>query len=99
MLFMIIERFVGGRPDAVGERFRARGRQIPDDSGLRYVESWMSVDGTCCYQLMEASHAEALRRWIDAWRDLVDFEIVEVQTSGEYWSARAARERTQETRE
>jgi len=31
MLFMVIERYRAGDPDAVGERFRTQGRMAPDD--------------------------------------------------------------------
>lgn len=86
MLFMIIERF-GPNLDAVGERFRASGRMMPPD--IAYVASWMTSDGAACYQLMEAPSEQALEPWLDAWRDLVDFEVVRVQTSADYWASRA----------
>lgn len=85
---MVIERFHRGDWRAVGERFRARGRQIPEGSGVSYVASWMAADGASCYQLMEAPERAALDPWIAAWADLGDFEVVEVRTSAEFWSAR-----------
>jgi len=91
MLYMVIERFKGGDPSAVGERFRARGRLMPDNSGLRYITSWMSADGAACYQLMESPSREAFESWIANWADLVDFEVVPVQPSADYWAARAQR--------
>jgi hypothetical protein len=91
MLFMVIERFRGGSPDAVGARFRERGRLMPEGSGVAYVASWMSVDGSCCYQLMEAPSRGALDPWIANWQDLVEFEVVEVRTSAEFWAERAPR--------
>ncbi len=30
MLYMVIEKFKGGSPDAVGERFRRDGRMMPE---------------------------------------------------------------------
>jgi hypothetical protein len=36
---------------------------------------------------MEASNTEALRPWLEAWNDLMDFEVVPVVTSTEFWSA------------
>ncbi len=88
MLFMVIERFKNGDPAPVGERFRARGRLIPDSSGASFISSWMTADGHACYQLMEAPTRESLDGWIAAWSDLVDFEIVPVQTSAEFWARR-----------
>lgn len=62
MLFIVIETFRSGSPDAVGIRFREKGRMMPDD--IRYVDSWMAIDGTTCYQIMNAESREALDRWI-----------------------------------
>ena len=85
---MVVERFKGGDPAAVGARFRERGRLMPEGTGIAYVASWMATDGTCCYQLMDAPSRGALEPWIANWRDLVDFEVLEVQTSAEYWEGR-----------
>jgi len=38
------------------------------------------------FQIMEASDLESLEPWITAWHDLVDFEVVPVQTSAEFWA-------------
>ena len=85
MLFMVIERFKQGNATAVGERFRNSGRMLPD--GVSYHASWVDSQGARCFQLMEASNAESLNSWIDVWNDLIDFEIVPVVTSREFWSA------------
>lgn len=90
MLFMVIERFKGGNPDAVGARFKAKGRLMPEDSGLVYVNSWMASDGSCCYQVMESPSRSAFDGWIANWSDLVDFEVILVKTSAEFWAGRAA---------
>jgi hypothetical protein len=50
---------------------------------VRYIDSWVSSDLTCCYQLMEADDRARLDAWMDAWRDLVDFEVVPVVTSAQ----------------
>ena len=81
MLYMIVETFRGGRPEAVYRRFRERGRMAPD--GLRYVASWVAEDGTMCYQVMECEDRALLDRWMAAWADLVDFAVVPVITSAE----------------
>lgn len=83
---MVVERFRSGRAEEVGARFRALGRLIPEGSGIEFVESWMSRDGTCCYQLMRAPTPAALQPWLDAWSDLVEFEVLPVVPSAEFWA-------------
>lgn len=85
MLFMVIERFRGGDWRAVGERFAREGRMIPADSGAEFVMSWMMEGGEGCFQVMKAASREALEGWMSSWRDLVEFEVVEVRESGEWW--------------
>ncbi|MGH7486431.1 MAG: DUF3303 domain-containing protein [bacterium] len=89
MLVMVIERFKKDAIDKVGERYRAKGRMMPD--GVAYVSSWLDDEGTICYQLMEAPAPAALKPWTDAWDDLMDFELVPVSTSAEFWAKRAER--------
>lgn len=89
MLYMVIERFRNGDWRAVGERFRAKGRMMPEGSGAAYVASWLSTDGHVCYQLMDAPSRGAFDGWIANWSDLVDFEVIEVETSAEFWRKRA----------
>lgn len=85
MLFMVIER--PRNLNIMGERFKQHGRMLPDD--VRYQSSWLVPDGSVCYQIMEAPNQEALMRWVCRWDDVVDFEIVPVLTSQEYWAAQA----------
>lgn len=87
MLYMVIERFAPGNVAAVGERFRTKGRLMPEDAGVEYVASWMTEDGARCFQIMRAPSRESLQPWIDAWSDLVDFEIVPVVASADYWAS------------
>jgi hypothetical protein len=81
MRYMIVEHFRDGDPVPVYERFRARGRMAP--AGLRYIDSWITEDLTRCYQLMESDAEELLQEWLDAWSDLVEFEVHPVITSAE----------------
>ena len=81
MQYMVIERFRGGRPQAVYARFQERGRLAPP--GLRYVTSWVSTAGDCCYQVMECDDRALLDEWITAWDDLVAFEVIPVISSAE----------------
>ena len=84
MLYMVVESFRGGDPLPVYRRFRDRGRLMPD--GIEYRGSWLDEAGTCCFQIIEAPHQELLRTWISRWDDLVEFEVVPVMTSSEFWS-------------
>jgi len=83
MLYMVIERFRQGAA-TVGERFRESGRMMPE--GLVYHASWVEPGGSRCFQIMEAPDRELLHVWIGRWNDLVDFEIIPVVTSAEFWS-------------
>jgi hypothetical protein len=80
MQYMIVETFTHG-PEPVYARFRARGRLAPD--GLRYVSSVVTADGRRCYQLMECETPALLDDWMDAWADLVAFEVVPVISSAD----------------
>jgi hypothetical protein len=51
--------------------------------GLRYVDSWVEVNGHRCFQLMECDNEQVFQQWVARWNDLVDFEIVAVRTSKE----------------
>jgi hypothetical protein len=35
---------------------------------------------------METAGPELLQTWVSRWNDLIDFEIVSVQTSAEFWA-------------
>ncbi|HEX9405904.1 MAG TPA: DUF3303 family protein [Thermoanaerobaculia bacterium] len=79
MLYMVIERFKHSDPLPVYRRFRDQGRLAPE--GLQYASSWVTSDFTTCYQLMESDERRLLDAWIERWRDLVDFDVVEVMSS------------------
>ena len=81
MLFMVIEHFKNRDASAVYERFRDRGRMMPD--GLKYIDSWVEPNFDRCFQLMECDNPQLFNEWVANWRDLVDFEIIEVVTSKE----------------
>jgi hypothetical protein len=81
MLYMVIETFRNGDAAPVYRRFRDDGRLAPD--GLEYVSSWVDERLERCYQVMETDDRALLERWMDNWRDLVDFEVHPVMTSKE----------------
>jgi hypothetical protein len=86
MLVMVVERFEPGALSAIRERFTSRGRMLPD--AVQYIDSWMSADGSHCYQLMQTPDERALQPWIDAWADLARFEVVPVMRSADFWADR-----------
>ena len=86
VLFMVIERFKNADPAPVGERFARHGRMMPD--GVSYGGSWVEPEGGRCFQVMEAPDRTTLDVWIVRWSDLVDFEVVPVVTSQEFWARR-----------
>jgi hypothetical protein len=86
---MVIERFKQGDPKPVGNRFKTLGRMLPE--GVTYQASWMEPTGGRCFQIMEAPSLEALNVWVERWSDLVDFEIIPVVSSAEFWAQPAKR--------
>ena len=60
MLFMVIERFRNHDAGAVYERFRERGRMLPE--GLRYVESWTEDNFERCFQWNPKTTSDARMR-------------------------------------
>jgi len=80
VLYMVLEEYRHG-PEPVYERFRARGRMMPE--GLDYVDSWVTLDRARCYQLMRTEDAALFDQWIAAWSDLVQFQVIPVMTSAE----------------
>ena len=81
MLYMVIERFREGAAPAIYQRFRERGRMAP--AGLEYVASWVDHEFRTCWQLMRADDPALFAPWVEAWKDLGEFEIVPVRTSAE----------------
>jgi Protein of unknown function (DUF3303) len=79
VLFMIVEHFRNGDPLPIYRRFRDCGRMAPD--GLEYISSWVDEKFERCFQLMKTDDRNTLDRWIDNWRDIVEFEIYPVNTS------------------
>jgi hypothetical protein len=83
MLWMVIERFKAGALP-VGERWREKGRMMPE--GVLYHGSWLDPAGKTCFQLMEAETGEALTPWMERWSDLMDFEVIPVLASADFWA-------------
>jgi hypothetical protein len=87
MLFMVIERFRNQDARAVYRRLRDKGRALPE--GVTFISSHVSADLARCFQLLEASDATLLQRWVADWSELVEFEIVPVAAGGDTAAALA----------
>jgi Protein of unknown function (DUF3303) len=82
MNYMVIESFRPDGKELIYERFRQKGRMLPD--GLRYIDSWLEKDGDRCFQLMETDSPELFEQWTAAWNDLVSFEVIELEQPNDY---------------
>ena len=81
MLYMVIERYKTPGALEIYRRARDQGRMLP--AGLAYVSSWVDLDFTTCFQLMETDDVRLFDDWISHWADLVEFEIIPVNTSSQ----------------
>jgi hypothetical protein len=84
MLFMVIEQFRNADPLPVRQRFLERGRMLPD--GVTYHASWIDPARARCYQIMEADDRHAFDPWMRQWADVVEFEVIPVLSSADYWN-------------
>ena len=84
---MVVEHFRVG-PAPIRERFLRDGRMLPAD--VSYLGSWIDPVGERCFQVMEAEGR--LEEWTRHWADLVDFNIIGVLTSDQYWAQIGGRE-------
>lgn len=81
MLYMVIETFRPEELNTIYARLKKNGRMMP--KGLEYIDSWVAVDRSRCFQLMKAADENSLRTWMKYWKDLVDFKVVPVIPSSE----------------
>jgi hypothetical protein len=81
MLYMVIEHFHAGAAPEIYRRARESGRRLPPR--LEYVDSWVDLDYSRCFQLMRTEDPELFQAWIAAWSDLARFEVIAVRTSAE----------------
>lgn len=84
MFFMVIEDFKDADLKPIRERFVRNGRMLPD--GVIYHASWVDPTNLRCFQVMEAVDRDTLQIWANCWGDLVDFKIVPVLPSDEFWT-------------
>lgn len=70
------------------ERFKTHGRMLPEN--VSYQASWITCDGSQCFQIMEAPDLESMAQWTSKWDDLVEFKISPILTSSDYWAKKSA---------
>jgi hypothetical protein len=98
MLFMVVERFRDNDMVPIYERVRDRGRKLPE--GLKYIDSWIEVNFSRCFQLMECDDARLLQEWVLQWRGTgVQFEFFAVVPSAQTREVVAPHLGTQPVRE
>ncbi len=81
MLYMVYERFKTVGAKDVYRRSKDKGRMLPE--GLNYVSSWVDLEFTKCFQIMETEDFSLFSKWTDQWKDIVEFEIIPIRTSAE----------------
>ena len=79
MHYLVIEKFKDA--PAIYQRLAEKGRMMPE--GLNYISSWVDHNLKTCWQIMETGDFVLLERWIDNWKDLMEFEISPVHSSAE----------------
>ena len=84
MLYLVIETFRNANPVPIGERFKSKAGCYP--RAWTYQSSWIDREIRRCYQIMESENPTLLADWTKNWNDLIDFEIIPVQTSADFWA-------------
>ncbi|MBV9618522.1 MAG: DUF3303 family protein [Verrucomicrobia bacterium] len=79
MHYLVIEKFKD--TPAIYRRLDEKGRMMPE--GLNYSSSWIDHNLKTCWQIMETDDFVLLERWIDNWKDLMEFEIIPVHSSAD----------------
>ena len=81
MIYLVIENFRDGSARKAYERAIEHGRGLPE--GLEYIDSWVDLDYSRCFQLMKTDDQSLLAQWQEGWNDLIEFDVIPVQTSQE----------------
>jgi hypothetical protein len=82
MLFMVIEHFENDDMVPIYQRFRERGRFLPE--GLEFIDSWVEANFARCFQLMRCEDPKLLQQWLLHWRGSgMTTEIVPVVPSAD----------------
>ena len=76
MTFLIIENFKKDKVKALYLRLEKEGRLLPE--GIQYLSSWIDLDITTCYQVMQADTLGQIQEWLLEWEGFAEFEIIPV---------------------
>lgn len=76
MTFLIIEKFRKDKVKALYLRLEKEGRLLPE--GIQYLSSWIDLDITTCYQVMQADTLGQIQEWLMQWQEFAEFEIIPV---------------------
>lgn len=79
MTYLIIEKFNPDKVKELYQRLEKEGRMLP--VGLKYINSWIDIDVSTCYQIMETSNIGILQEWLTRWDEFATFEIIPVVDS------------------
>ncbi len=79
MIYLVIEHFRDGAARKAYERAIEHGRGLPE--GLEYVDSWVDLNYSRCFQIMRTDDQDLLAQWQQGWNDLIRFEVIPVQSS------------------
>ena len=78
MLFMITYQFSSGDRDEAQRRFKETGGAPP--GGVQMLGRWHDVGGLGGFVLAETHDSVAIGKWMQAWSDLLEFNITPVNT-------------------
>ena len=76
MLFHITYEFGPGERDDAQSRFKNTGGLPPD--GVEMLGRWHAAGGLHGFIIAECSDAEAIGHWVQAWTDLLAFDVTPV---------------------
>jgi len=78
MLFMITYAFVPEIRDEAQQRFKKTGG-LPG-AGVKMLGRWHNLGGHSGFILVESNDSVAIGKWIQEWTDLLEFDIVPVNS-------------------
>jgi hypothetical protein len=78
MLFMVSYSLRPDVRDITQNRFKTTGG-LPG-AGVKMLGRWHAVGGNRGYTLAESSDGIALGKWLQDWTDLLEFDVVPVNT-------------------
>jgi hypothetical protein len=78
MLFMITYAFAPDARNSAQERFKKTGGM--PGAGVKFHGRWHALAGGHGFVLAEGNDSVAIGRWMQEWNDLLEFEVIPVNT-------------------